>query len=291
MFPALLTPFDESLSIDYEFLELHVEWLRERGVHGLALAGTTGEFTHLSVIEKKDLFQFVYDIVPKDFQLIAGTGSSSVRDAVELTSIAYDIGIKAALIAPPYYVKNAPIRALKKYYEMIFEQVPEMPIIAYNFPEMTGNELSIPLLDHISQYKNYLGVKDSSGSLESFKDIAKAFPERVNLVGFENHLSEALKVGGAGTISALANLFPGLCVDVYQAFTTNNAPDLQSFQQVINDISEILYTYPVVGMLKLLIGNHLKHKIFCRPTEFLPYPEELEVAKTELRGVGAWPLW
>jgi 4-hydroxy-tetrahydrodipicolinate synthase len=208
-----------------------------------------------------------------------------------LTSIAYDIGIKAALIAPPFYVKNAPIRALKKYYDVIFDQVPEMPIIAYNFPEMTGNELSIPLLDHFSQYKNYLGVKDSSGNLETFKDIAKAFPERVNFVGFEKHLSEALTVGGAGTISALANLYPGTCVKIFNAFNSNDTLELQSFQQLITDIAEILYAYPVIGMLKLLIGNHLKSKIFCRPTEYLPYPEELEVAKTELRGLGAWPLW
>ncbi len=215
----LVTPFNEDYSIDVPALEEHIEFLQTVGVHGIFINATTGEFTSLSVEERKFLAERGREFVKSTFYLV-GTASSDTFEVIELTKHSQDIGADYVVIAPPYY---CPLNddALFRHYSMIAEKT-DIPIILYNIPSC-ANPLSVSLIKRLAaEYSNIAGVKETIDSVNHIRDvILDVKGERMDFMvftGLDQHFLNTLILGGDGGIMACANFAPEVHLALYKAF-------------------------------------------------------------------------
>ena len=215
----LVTPFNEDYSIDVPALEEHLEFLQKVGVHGIFINATTGEFTSLSVEERKFLAEKGRELVNASFYLV-GTASSNTFEVVELTKHAQDIGADYVVIAPPYY---CPLNdeALFTHYSMVAERT-DIPIILYNIPAC-ANPLSVSLIKRLAlEYSNIAGVKETIDSVNHVRDVILEVKGERNdfkvFTGLDQHFLNTLVLGGDGGIMACANFAPEVHLALYKAF-------------------------------------------------------------------------
>lgn len=213
--PALVTPFtDDGKTVDEERLRALVDHCLELGVHGIVPCGTTGEFVNLSTEEKKQVIKIVIDQVNGKVPVVAGTGASGTREAVEMTRYAKDAGASAALIVTPYYMKPAD-RGIYEHYSTIASEV-DLPIILYNIPQCTGLPLPWQMVEDLAQIPNIVGVKDSSGQLSFILAVLEKVRDKINvLCGHDEVVVAALAAGCSGAILASANVIPDVWIQIY----------------------------------------------------------------------------
>jgi len=213
--PALVTPFtDDGKVVDEQRLRTLVVHCLELGVHGVVPCGTTGEFTNLSTEEKKQVIKIVVDEVNGKVPVVAGTGASGTREALEMTRYAKDVGATAALIVTPYYMKPAD-RGIYEHYSTIASEV-DLPVILYNIPQCTGLPLPWQMVEDLAQIPNIVGVKDSSGQLSFILAVLEKVRDKINvLCGHDEVVVAALAAGCSGAILASANVIPDVWVQVY----------------------------------------------------------------------------
>ena len=201
---ALVTPFKNG-KIDEEALEKLIEFQIKNGTDGILPCGCTGEAATLSMEEQKQMISLAVDLVKKRIPVIAGTGSNSTDEAIELTQYARDVGADAALLITPYYNKPTP-RGLFLHYEKVAGAV-DIPIILYNVPSRTGISILPETVAELSGIKNIVAIKEASGSLNQVSEILSLCEIRV-LSGDDSLTLPILSVGGAGVVSVVANIIP-----------------------------------------------------------------------------------
>ncbi|AEK72429.1 dihydrodipicolinate synthase [Thermococcus sp. 4557] len=222
----LVTPFNEDYSIDFPALEEHIEFLQKVGVHGIFINATTGEFTSLSLNERKLLAERGRELVKSAFYLV-GTASSNTFEVVELTKHAQDIGADYVVIAPPYY---CPLNddALFAHYSTVAEST-DIPIILYNIPSC-ANPLSVSLIKRLAlEYSNISGVKETIDSVNHVRDvILEVKGERKDFMvftGLDQHFLNTLVLGGDGGIMACANFAPEVHLALWKTFQEKRFED------------------------------------------------------------------
>jgi 4-hydroxy-tetrahydrodipicolinate synthase len=263
IFVATITPFDRNLEVDYEVLCSHVEFLVSRNVHGLVPCGTNGEFSSLTLNEAKKVIEETLNFSGKT-TVVAGTGRPSIKETLELSRFAWDVGVDALIILPPYYFK-ASEEGLFQYYSRIFEEISETPIFLYNIPKYSNNEITHGLVKKLSKYPNLLGVKDSSGDDEHIKSLIKTFPSLKVFAGSDAQVYLVFSAGGVGQISAIANVFPEKALTIYEAFKKGDLKESFEKQKEFSEIRAILKEYPARGGLKYIYSLISGHKSFVRP--------------------------
>ena len=207
---AMVTPFDENLQIDEEGFRSNINYLIDKGVSGLVGAGTTGESATISHDEHRKIIEILVDEVDGRVQTIAGTGSNSTSEALDLTQFAQDAGADAALIITPYYNKPQQ-HALVQHYKAISDET-DIPIIAYNVPSRTGINIDVDTVVEIAKIENVDAIKEASGSVDKVSDIYRALSKEgleddFNILSGEDSLTfPIMAVGGTGVISASANI-------------------------------------------------------------------------------------
>ncbi len=215
VFPAIITPFKEDLSLDEEGLRRNIEFLGKAGVSGIVPCGTTGESATLSFEEHKQVVEIAVDC--SKVPVIAGTGSNNTREAIELTKHAADAGADAALLITPYYNKPND-RGMFEHYKTIAEKC-NIPIILYNVPKRTGIDLKPDLVAKLSKVKNIVGVKEASGSLSQVSQIIEQTQGTgfALLSGDDDLTLPIMSLGGLGVISVVANVAPRKTVEMVDA--------------------------------------------------------------------------
>ncbi len=194
---AMVTPFDNKGNIDEEGLRSNINYLIDKGVNGLVGAGTTGESATITHDEHKQIIEVLVDEVDGRVETIAGTGSNSTSEALNLTKFAQDIGVDAALVITPYYNKPQQ-HALVNHYQAV--GTCDLPIIAYNVPSRTGVNMDVETIVEIAKIDNIDAVKEASGMAEGLEDD-------FNILSGEDSLTlPIMAVGGTGVISASANI-------------------------------------------------------------------------------------
>ena len=162
-YTALITPFTKSGAINHEQFERFVEWQVAEGIHGLVPSGTTGESPTLSHDEHKDIVARTVKVAKGRAKVMAGTGSNSTAEAIELTKAAEKAGADAALIVAPYY--NKPTQeGIYQHYKAIAEAT-GLPIFVYNIPGRSVINIADTTLARLAEIKNIAGVKDATGGL------------------------------------------------------------------------------------------------------------------------------
>jgi 4-hydroxy-tetrahydrodipicolinate synthase len=212
---ALITPFRNG-KLDEEALRQFVEWQIAEGTHGLVPTGTTGESPTLNFDEHKRVIEITVQTARGRIPVIAGTGSNSTDEAIELSMYAESVGADGLLIVNPYY--NKPNQeGLYQHFKAINDKV-GIPIVIYNIPGRTNVDMTVDNMARVFQLKNVCGVKDATANLARVSQQRDAMgPEFNQLSGEDATALGFMAHGGHGCISVASNIAPRLCSDLQNA--------------------------------------------------------------------------
>jgi len=217
--PAIITPFkrNSTMDLDLEGLRSNIAFLLDQGVHGIVPCGSTGESATLSFEEHEQVIEVAVDEVDGRVPVLAGTGSNNTAEAIRFTEAAKDLGADGALVISPYY--NKPNRSgLIKHYTRIAEI--DIPVVMYNVPGRTGQNLQPDLVIELSRHPNIVGIKEASGDISQVSRIIEGTLDEDFLVisGDDGLTLPILCLGGSGVISVAANIEPALMVKMFDHF-------------------------------------------------------------------------
>ncbi|MBE9194813.1 MULTISPECIES: 4-hydroxy-tetrahydrodipicolinate synthase [Synechocystis] len=203
---AMVTPFNADGGVDYGVAEKLADHLITHGSDGLVVCGTTGESPTLSWEEEHELFRVVKQTVGDRGSVIAGTGSNCTREAMEATQIAAKLGVDGSLQVVPYYNKP-PQEGLLAHFQAIARCAPELPMMLYNIPGRTGQNLAPETVYRLAEVENIVAIKEATGSLEQASLIRAHTPEDFAIYAGDDVLTlPLLAVGGAGVVSVASHL-------------------------------------------------------------------------------------
>ncbi len=250
VYAAAVTPIHASAStLDHESVPALLSFLASRGCHGAVLFGTTGEGPSFSPSERESLMRSAcaYRNQLPGFRLIAGTGTPSLSESIDLTKLAFDLGYEAALVVPPYYFRKATDDGLFAWFsELINKAVPsDKYILGYHFPNVAGIGFSIELLARLKDAFpiQFAGIKDSSHDADLARNLGEKFgDDLVVLTGTDTYLKMAMENKAAGCITAAANLISPDLREVWNLM--NDGKNVSEAQERVSKQRHVLEKYP-----------------------------------------------
>ena len=290
----VLTPFRADLAPNAEGFLGHCNWLLEHGCSGLAVFGTTSEANSLSVEERERLLEHLLGAGIDPAKLVPGTGSCALPDAVRLTRAATRAGCAGVLMLPPFYYKGVNEDGLFRFFAEVIERVGDsrLRVYLYHIPPVAHVGIGPGLVERLlARYPGVVaGMKDSSGDW----DNTRAMIERFGHSGFdvfagsERFLLATVRAGGAGCITATANVNAAAIRALFDAWRTDRADGLQ---QSVNAVRSALERYPVVPALKAIVAHRARDTGWraVRPPLVELAPERADALLGELRAAGFDP--
>ena len=271
---AIITPFKKN-KIDYDSLTKLIEFQIAGGTHGIVPCGTTGESPTLSHDEHRDVIKHTLEVVDKRVPVIAGTGSNSTEEAINLTKYAEQAGADAALVIVPYY--NKPTQeGMFQHFKAVASST-EIPIILYNVPGRTGtNMLPATVARLKSKCSNIIGIKEASGSITQATEILSQCGREFLLLSGEDALNfPLLTIGARGFITVTANIVPNDVAELYNKFTAGDYEACRDLHYKLLPLNEALFleTNPIPVKRALALMDRIE--MGCR----LPL---CEMSKTHL---------
>ncbi len=203
---ALITPFKDDLSINYNKLKELVEFHIEKGTDALIVAGTTGEASTLPDEDHIKLVAKSVEYANGRIPVIGGSGSNDTKHGIYLSKELEKVGVDGLLVVTPYYNRSNNSGYIK-HYEAIANSV-NIPIILYNVPGRTGVKLPVEVIKTLSEHKNIVGIKEASGDISYVAEIARVCKNFPIYSGNDDMIVPVLSLGGLGVISVLANTHP-----------------------------------------------------------------------------------
>ena len=289
VYAAAVTPLRDA-SLDLESIPALMNFLAARGCHGAVLFGTTGEGPSLSPTEREMLMRAARESrksisTLSSFRLIAGTGTPSLSETIDLTKLAFDLGFDGVLVVPPYYFRKATDSGLFLWFsEVIRKAVPaDGFLLGYHFPNVAGIGLSLDLLRRLKDAfpAQFAGIKDSSHDADLARDLGERFgSDLVVFTGTDSYLQLAMQNQAAGCITAPANI---LSPDLRQVWESINAgKDSAEAQARVKQQRDVLDKYPpfpptLKALLHRLYG--LPRWSVRPPLESLPAEMEEQVVQ------------
>ena len=244
-FVAIVTPFKDG-RVDEKALRDLIEYQVAAGVSGIVPCGTTGESATLSHEEHDQVIAIAVEACKGKVPVLAGTGSNSTREAVELTQYAQKAGADGSLQITPYYNKPSQ-EGLYGHFKSVAAET-DLPIILYNVPGRTSINMLPDTVVRLSKIKNVVGIKEASGSLQAIGEIIDLCGDEFSVLsGDDALLWPILAVGGKGVISVTANILPGKVADLCKAAATGDIDRARALHYELRDINDILFidTNPV----------------------------------------------
>ncbi|WP_456329518.1 4-hydroxy-tetrahydrodipicolinate synthase [Archaeoglobus sp.] len=250
--PAMVTPFKEDFSVDYEGIARNLDYL-EKHVNALVPAGTTGEAATLSYEEHIEVVRYVAET--SKLPVIGGAGSNSTREALYLAKEVEKAGADAAMLVTPYY--NKPNQeGLYQHYKTVASEV-SIPIIVYNVPSRTGINTTPELVRRLAEIDNIVAIKEASGNLKQISEIIRTTPDDFALLSGDDFLTlPILCLGGTGVISVAANVAPHLMKEMYEAFKKGDMKKAVEIHHKLTPLFDVLFIdtnpIPVKKALELM---------------------------------------
>ena len=239
--PALITPFKEDGSVDEERLRFLINWHIKNKSDAILVCGTTGESATLTHKEHKEVIKIAVEEAKGRIPIIAGAGSNSTNEALELAQFSKKVGADAILVITPYY--NKPTQeGLYQHYRKIAKEV-NLPLIIYNVPSRTGvNILPQTVARLYKECKNIIGIKEASGCLDQITKIMTLVDRRFILLSGSDEITlPILSVGGRGVISVVANVMPRKTHDLVESFLKGNYEKAKKLQLYLYDLIKALF--------------------------------------------------
>ncbi len=289
VYAAAITPLKPDSSPDPEPVPAYLAFLADRGCHGALIFGTTGEGPSFSPDERKLVWQTALDVreTHPDFCLLAGTGTPSLGETIDLTKTAFNLGYDGVVVLPPYYFRNASEEGLFHWFEQVIRKaVPsDGYLLGYHFPGTAGIGFSRNLLKRLKDAfpAQFAGIKDSSHDPGFANVLGQTFGSDLAVfTGTDSYFSMALQNEAAGCITAPANLIsPGLRA-IYNAFSQNE--DLSETQTCVTLQRQVLEQYvPFPPLLKALVARKYEFPRWPVRPPLVETPDDLvEQAAKEL---------
>ena len=263
---ALITPFDNGILSEKDYVKL-INYHLENGTNGIVPGGTTGESPTLSHKEHKKIIEIAVRECKGKIPVIAGTGSNSTEEAVELSQFAEKAGSDALLVVTPYY--NKPTQeGLYQHYKKINDSV-SIPIVIYNIPSRSVIDMEVETMAKLYELKNIVGVKDATGDLNRVDKQLKAMgKEFIQLTGNDDNALEFNKRGGVGAIGVTANVAAKLSSD-FQKSCKEDLKKASELDEILQPLHSSLFIESNPSPVKYaasLLG-------MCKPTVRLPLVE------------------
>jgi 4-hydroxy-tetrahydrodipicolinate synthase len=260
---ALITPMTASGELDEDAFAKFVDWQIREGTKGIIPVGTTGESPTLSHDEHKRVVEIAIKVSAGRVPVIAGAGSNSTAEAVDLTRHAKLAGADAALVVTPYY--NKPTQeGLYLHYMAIAEAV-ELPVLIYNIPGRSVVDMSVATMARLAKHKNIVGVKDATANLTRPLHTTIACGHDFIQLSGEDHTALAfLAAGGHGCISVTANIAPRMCSQMHAAWQTGHVAEAMAIQARLVALHDAMFCETSPGPVKYaasLLGFTADH---CR---------------------------
>ncbi|HQP91308.1 MAG TPA: 4-hydroxy-tetrahydrodipicolinate synthase [Candidatus Omnitrophota bacterium] len=278
---ALVTPFTKNGEVDEACLQKLVKFHIENGTDGIVPCGTTGESATLNYEEHERVIEICVKAANKKIPVIAGTGSNSTQEAIDLSKHAKDIGADGLLLVSPYYNKPTQ-KGLYLHFKAIAEAV-ELPIILYNIASRTAVNIEPETIARlVKDCKNITSVKEASGSLEQMSRIVSLCGKDLTLFSGDDALTlPVMSIGGEGIISVVANIIPKDVKALVEAFNKGDLAEAKRLHYRMLSLIKAMFieTNPIpvktaMGLMKL-----------CDPSLRLPMCEMGEENLTKLKTV------
>lgn len=276
---ALITPFKDA-RLDETALARMVEWQIAEGTHGLVPVGTTGESPTLSHDEHKRVVEITIETAGKRVPVIAGAGSNSTAEAIELSGHAKKAGADAVLIVTPYY--NKPTQeGLYQHFKAINDAV-DIPIVIYNIPGRSVVDMSVATMARCFELKNVVGVKDATANIARVsQQRAVMGPGFCQLSGEDATALGFIAHGGQGCISVASNIAPRLCSDLQNACLAGDFKKALALQDRLMPLFEVLFVETNPGPVKYAASRIG----LCSAEARLPMVPVSEATRTAVDGV------
>ena len=253
----VVTPFNRDLSPNAGRLVEHCRWLLSKKV-GLAVFGTNSEANSMSVGEKIALLDRLVDAGLQTARMMPGTGACALTDTVELTRHAVAAGCGGVLMLPPFYYKSVSDNGLFRYIAEVIERTgsDRLRIYLYHIPPVAQVGFSTSLIEKlVREYPQTIaGIKDSSGDWNNTRAVLDLRLDDFRVfAGSESFLLQNMRAGGAGCISAVANISPAA---IHQLYAGWQSAEADSLQQRLNELRQLLMRYPMIPALKAVIARY-----------------------------------
>jgi len=252
----VVTPFKADLGVDAARLVKQCRWLLTQNC-GLAVFGTNSEANSLSVGEKMDLLDALVGAGLDTGRMMPGTGCCSISDSVALTSHAVKLGCGGVLMLPPFYYKGVSDEGLYRNFAHVIEKVGDarLRVYLYHIPPVAQVGISLKLIERL--LKDFpgtvVGIKDSSGEWANTEAMLKNFPGFAVFAGNETILLKTMQGGGAGCISATANINPAAIHALYANWRDAGA---EAAQAKMNDLRAAVQKFPMIPALKQAVAHY-----------------------------------
>lgn len=245
IFPPLLTPLSDWQTVDVAGLEQLIDRLLSGGVHGLFILGTCGEGPSLDHTLQREVIDRVTQQVAGQVPILVGVTDSSLKETIALSEYAAERGCCAAVLSTPFYF---PLTQddLRRYLNHLAELI-SLPVILYNMPSHTKVWFEQETLVEFIQHPRFVGLKDSSGNLEYFRQAVQLRtlrPDWTFLMGPEHLLLPSLKLGGNGGISGGAHLLPRLFVHLVEAAFAERWDEAEKLEQRLSELGTLYRCFP-----------------------------------------------
>ena len=279
---ALVTPFKEDGSVNYAVAEQLAGHLAENGTDAFVICGTTGESPTLTFDEEFELFQVVQKAVAGKAKIIAGTGSNSTKDAIAATQKVAKLGIDGSLQVVPYYNKP-PQEGLYQHFQAIAKSSPDLPIMLYNIPGRTGQNLAPETVARLAEIPNVVAIKEASGSMDQASQIRHLTSPEFEIYSGDDSLTlPLLAVGGTGVVSVASHLVGNHIQQMVQGFEVGKTSEALKIHLQLFPLFKALF----ITTNPILVKTALKLKGWdvgsVRPPLCEPSNEETQKLRTAL---------
>lgn len=292
VYAAAVTPLGDDFSITIRDVNPLIDFLYDRGCHGVLLFGTTGEGPSFSANERLDLLQEAVKIkqTNPEIKLLAGTGTTSQEETIHLTTLSFELGYDGVVVLPPYYYRSISEDHLFAWYSEILRRAvpPGKALLGYNIPSMTGIPLTIPLLERLkdSYPTRFAGIKDSSSNPDFAIALGQTFGDDLLVLnGNDRMFSLALENHASGCITALANLVSPDLRTIWDG--QNTEITTEPAQNRLKEYRDVLDTYPPApALIKAVLAELFGFDEWQLKPPLLPLnPEKRQAVIEEFKAV------
>lgn len=237
---AIITPFDEQGNVDEESYRKLIEFQIENGTDVIVPCGTTGESATLNYDEHNQVIKICIDQVKKRVPVIAGTGSNSTAEAIEISRHAKELGADGLLLVSPYYNKPSQ-EGLFQHYKAIAQNV-ALPQILYNVPGRTGMNMTAAITIRLAEFDHIVAIKEASGDITQASEIIAKAGDKIDVLSGDDFLALPLMACGAkGVISVSANIIPKQVKDMVVAVNENRWADATQMHLQLLDVHQAMF--------------------------------------------------
>ena len=286
MFTALITPFNEDESINFDALRGLIDFQVESGIHGLLIGGSTGEYHTMSMEERKAVIQAACEHAAGRIPIMAGIGCSRPCDTIELGRFSAGCGAKWGLATAPYYHRTTR-QGVMDYFKEVAAGC-EVGLCLYNYPSGVGFELEPEMIAELAQEPNIVALKDTADMEHTAETLAATRGrDFAVLQGFEHLMLPCFALGGAGAFGIVHNLVPREMVELYETFMAGNWKRANELNARLTNLYQYMELEPFPGPVKVALGQMGYFGGVLRKPLTMPSQELSDKVTAELKKLGA----